>query len=305
VTTSILSQTSRRDFIRNLGAAGAAVALLGQGRAAAAAGKDGWNCRVGVCNSAGNWEQLKQAGCDYVEDGVGRLLNPRASEEEFQKTWADAKAKQATILACNGFLPGELKLVGPEIKHDEAVAYATKAFERAQKVGFRIIVLGSGGARKVPEGFERAKAEDQFVTFLRKLAPIAADHGITVAMESLNRSETNFGNTVAECYRFARAVDHAGFKLTADMYHMLREEEGPEILTRLKGSLVHCHVAEKKDRTPPGTAGDDFKPYLRALRELGYNGGISLECRWKTFAQELAPAVAALRLQIAEVQKEA
>ena len=86
------------------------------------------------------------------------------------------------------------------------------------------------------------------------------------------------------------------------MYHMLKEDEGPDSLLAAGAKVVHCHIAEKAQRTPPGTAGDDFKPYLRALKKLNFRGGISLECRWKNFAQEVGPALAALKTQIEAVR---
>ena len=61
--------------------------------------------------------------------------------------------------------------------------------------------------------------------------------------------------------------------------------------------IVHCHIAEKQDRTPPGVMGDDFKPYLNALKKINYKGRISLECRWKNLETELPVAVKVLREQ--------
>jgi sugar phosphate isomerase/epimerase len=86
---------------------------------------------------------------------------------------------------------------------------------------------------------------------------------------------------------------------------MLRENEDPSVLIEAGSRIVHCHVSEKADRTAPGVKGDDFKPYLRALKKAGFSGRISLECRWKNQKDELAPAVAALRQQIEAVSAEA
>ena len=65
---------------------------------------------------------------------------------------------------------------------------------------------------------------------------------------------------------------------------MLRENEGPDALVDAGPLLRHVHIAEKDRRTPPGVAGDDFRPYLRALRRAGYAGDISIECRWDDLA---------------------
>lgn len=61
--------------------------------------------------------------------------------------------------------------------------------------------------------------------------------------------------------------------------------------------LVHLHIAEKTKRTPPGTAGDDFTPYFRALKEIGYDGLLSIECRWDDMAGQLSRAVRTLNEQ--------
>ncbi len=297
---------TRREFLRHLAAGAGLVAsglLVPDARSAPKAGE--WTCGVGVCGSSSQWEIIRKAGCSYVEESVGKLLNPKLPDAEFAAVADQFKAKGIPVKACNSFLPGDLKLVGPDPKHDEAVRYATKALERAKLLSIPIVVLGSGAARKVPEGFDRAKAEAQFIEVARKLGEAGQAHGVTVAMESLNRGETNFGNTLRECLKLINAINHPRVRLVADMYHMLKEDEGPEIITEAGAKIVHCHIAEKAQRTPPGTAGDDFKPYLRALKKAGFLGNISLECRWKNLAQEITPAVAALKAQLDAVGAEA
>lgn len=289
---------SRRHFTRTLLLAGAGCLSWPQYRLFAAAQ---WNCPLGACSSSDNWAALKNAGADYVEDGVGRLLKPNAPDAEVSKVLDELKAKNTPVPVCNSFLPGELKLVGSDAKPDAVVEYATRAFARAKEVGIGIIVLGSGGARKVPDGFDRAKAEEQFVAILKRLGAAADPFGVTVAMESLNRSETNFGNALRDCRRYIDAAGHPRVKLVADLYHMLRENEGPDAILEAGSRIVHVHVAEKAERTPPGTAGDDFKPYLAALKKAGYSGRMSLECRWKDFKAQVGPALAAFKAQITAV----
>jgi len=287
---------SRRKFSQALLLAGAGCLTLSRTRLLAATQ---WSPPVGACASADSWAVLKKAGADYVEDGVGRLLKPNAPEADIARALADLKANDIPVPVCNSFLPGDLKLVGAEAKHDAVLEYATKAFERAKKAGIGIIVLGSGGARKVPDAFDRAKAEEQFVAVLKRLGAAAEPLGITVAMESLNRGETNFGNTLRDCLRCVNAAAHPRIKLVADLYHMMCENEGPDAILEAGSRIVHVHVAEKAERTPPGVAGDDFKPYLAALKKVGFSGRMSLECRWKDFNAEISPALAAFKAQIA------
>jgi len=50
---------------------------------------------------------------------------------------------------------------------------------------------------------------------------------VTLSVEALQRSETNFLNRVSQAARLVRAVQHESVRLTADVFHMLREDEGP------------------------------------------------------------------------------
>jgi len=297
-TKSPATPWSRRKFGRALVLAGAA-SLTWPGDRLLAASQ--WTCPVGACSSVENWPALKKAGADYVEDSVGRLLKPNAPEAEIAKVLEALRTNAIPVPVCNGFLPGDLKLVGAEARHDAVIEYATKAFERAKKVGIGIIVLGSGGARKVPDGFDRAKAEEQFIAILKRLGAAAEPFGVTVAMESLNRGETNFGNALRDCLRYVNAADHPRVKLVADLYHMMRENEGPDAILEAGSRIVHVHLAEKAKRTPPGTAGDDFKPYIAALKKVGFSGRMSLECNWMDFNVEVGPGLAAFKAQLATV----
>ena len=51
----------------------------------------------------------------------------------------------------------------------------------------------------------------------------------------------------------------------------------------------------------PGVEGDDFRPYFKALKAIGYEGGISIECNWKNFAEELPKAQRVLREQLKSI----
>ena len=163
------------------------------------------------------------------------------------------------------------------------------------------IVWGSGESRKIPGGFGRAAAEEQFTSLAGKVASIAGRFRVVLALEPLNSGETNFINNLGEGAAFVEAVRHPSFRLLADVYHMLRENESPDALEAYGGHLRHCHIAEKAQRTPPGTAGDDFRPFLRALKKVDYKGGLSIECRWEYLDKQLQAAIQYLKKQVAEI----
>ena len=235
----------------------------------------------GVCTSMANAGKLKSCGYSYLEGSVQRDLMPGSPEADFllKKTEWDTCA--LPVIACNGFLPGTLKVTGPKVNQDTVLRYAEVAFRRAASLGIRTIVFGSSGARSIPEGFSREEARAQFVSLLKAMGPIAGKYGIMVAIENLQKSETNFINTVGEAASIAKEVNHPNIRILADIFHMMREKEGPEALIDARDFLVHCHIAEIGQRTAPGMAGDDFRSYFAALKEIGYQGGISIEGSWK------------------------
>ena len=259
--------------------------------------------RIGLCGGLGhNEDLLLAAGVDYCEAGVAGNLQPLRPDADFKPFKDAARRSCLPVAAANGFFPGELKLVGPEADIENALAYTRVAFERAEQLGIKTVVLGSGGARNIPDGFNRKKAFRQFVALCKGIGPIAEAHGIVVAIEPLRTQETNFINSVREGLEIVRAAGHPCIKVLADFYHMTQVGEGPDALIEAGSDLVHCHIAENARRTAPATDGDDFTPYLQALKDIGYKGGISMECGWDDFDSQIIPAVAEIRRQISTLK---
>ena len=245
---------------------------------------------LGVCASPEDAEAVAAAGFNYLEPSVGGFLVPEDSSEDFAPKLELAKASCLPLCCANGFYPPHIKLTGPHADIDRALEYADVAFERAAMVGITTIVLGSGGARQIPDGFDRVKARAQFVELLRRMGPLAREHGITVVIEPLRAKECNFINSVREGTSIACEVAHPNVGVLADIYHMTQAGEGPDAIVEAGNMLKHCHIAENARRTPPGVDGDDFGAYFDALGQIGYTGRVSVECSWDDFGAQLPVA---------------
>lgn len=251
---------------------------------------------LGCCASADEAQLLADAGFAYQEISIGAFLMPEASDGEFAANLAWAKTGPLPIISGNGYYPASIKLTGPEADLERALNYARTAITRAEQVGLEYMVLGSGGAREIPEGFPYEEAEAQFVQLLKEMGPIAAEHGITIVIEPLRTQETNFINSVREGTAICRKVGHPNVCVLADFYHMAQVGEDAGAIVEAGSLLRHCHIAECGERTAPGVKGDDFTPYFKALKEIGYTGNISIECGWED--EQLAPALAEMKRQI-------
>ena len=254
----------------------------------------------GACRGLGDVPLMKELGYDFFENGVGGMLVPDKSDDEWARRREAILAAPLPLRSCNGFLPGRFRLTGPKASFAEPLAYAEKACRRADEVGMKTIVFGSGGARNAPAGYPKEKAVAQFTEFCRRLALRIAGCHVTVVLEPLQPKEANFLNFVREGVRICRAVGSPRICVLADIFHMEQGGEGAASIVVAGKRLKHCHIAEKGTRTAPGlkTDGSEFVPYFEALKSIGYAGGVSCECDWgkkKDLAKNLATALATMK----------
>lgn len=259
--------------------------------------------QVGVATSRTNDSLLHAAGYDYIEENVQKLLSPAIPEDTFRVHLAQLKKMQCKVQACNVFFPGEIRLTGNNVNEQQVLTYVDGVMARAKRAGIGLIVLGSGGSRRLPDNYNKDSATLQFIGLCRKIAVVAGKYDCVIAIENLNSTETNFVNTLEEANNIVTAVHHPNFKLTADIYHMLKEHESPDMIKKAAKNLVHCHIAEREKRTAPGSTGNDVTPYIAALASIHYTGRISLECRWENMSQQVKPTLDYMHDQIKTAYK--
>lgn len=254
-----------------------------------------------VCTKITNYPAVAAAGYDYVEPSVGDFLMPDKSDGEFEENLKLMSQTGTKIISCVNFIPAKLKIVGDETLHDEIIVWATTVFERAKKANIPYIVFGSGGARRVPDGFDKQEATAQFTGLCKKLAPIAQKNNVIVVIEPLNTAETNLINSLKEGAEIVKAVNHPNVQLLCDIYHMMRDNEPAGEIVKYGSYIKHCHIAEKETRSAPGTKEDDFTEYFKALKQINYQGCVSIEARWENFEQQFAPALQYMKQQFASL----
>ncbi len=247
--------------------------------------------RFGICGSPGASAAIKAAGWDYVEGNVQGLLQGELPDEQW-KAGNAAKTSAIPILAANCLVPGNLKITGPQADLGKLRSYMSRVLERAPKIGARTLVFGSGGARQVPEGFDRETARRQILDFLRMSAELASPHDVVIVCEPLNRKECNIINSVAEAMTYVRAVDHPNFQCLVDSYHFWLEDEPLENLRQAMPWIKHVHLADKVGRVAPGLSGQsDYAPFFKVLKEGNYSGLISFEGKAMNDFPATAPKV--------------
>lgn len=233
--------------------------------------------QFGVCGDPSRADIAARASYDYAEWSVSGLLKPLDSEEAFREALAQARAVGIPFPVVNGFIPTRMKITGPEVDPSSLESYVGTAMIRAEEAGVEVVVFGSGGARRIPDGFDADRAHEQLVRFAGMAGRIAAEHGVTVVVEPLNLAECNVLNTVAECADLVNEVDHPGLRLLVDAYHLLKDNDRCEDVAANGPLLRHVHIATVPNRRAPGAEECDFIPFFQALATAGYSGRISIE----------------------------
>lgn len=252
--------------------------------------------KIGVCGGPGVAAEAARAGFDYFEWSVQTFLQPQADRAAFLRALEQVRAAPLPCEVCNCLLPASLKVVGPQVDLPALERYVAVACERAAEAGVAIIVFGSGGARMVPEDFERGQAGEQLAAFLRLAALPAQRHGVTIVVEPLRRAECNIYNTVSECAAAVRAAQSPAIRLLADSYHWAQNGETADDIVAAAPLLRHLHVATAANRRAPGAEPcPALDTFLATVRRIDYRGRISFEGKLGDAAAELPAAAAVLR----------
>lgn len=236
---------------------------------------------------------LRDAGCDYYEPGVARavMAGDAASFDDDLARWFSGGLEPRSA---NTFVPGDLPVVGPAVDEAAIEAYFKEAVRRARALGLETIVFGSGGARRIPEGFDRGEATEQFAAALRLAAEVASPD-ITIAAEHLRKAETNLMNSLAEAAELVAGVGAENLALVVDIYHLLEEHEDVGVVRDAGRYIRHVHVSSPARQAPSDADVETLLSLFAVLAEIGYDRRCSIECRWDDLATQAAPALEAVR----------
>jgi D-psicose/D-tagatose/L-ribulose 3-epimerase len=189
-----------------------------------------------------------------------------------------ARAHGLGVSVCAVIGPGRDLLLAGEA--ERGIAYLRSCIEVAQTLGSPTVAGPFYSAvgrcwRSTPA--ERERDVDQVARTLRSLGAYAADHGVVLGVETLNRFETSFLNTTAQALELIGRVDHPAVGVALDLFHLgIEEKRVGDALRAAGGRLVHLQVAEN-DRGTPGTGSLPWADVAAALREIQYSGRVVIE----------------------------
>jgi len=217
--------------------------------------------------------KIKAAGFDGVE--VPLFRPAEFATADIKKGLAE-NSLECTI--CSVLTAGLSMLSEDSSVRKRTRVHMEDCVKTAADVGAKIIA----GPLYSPVGYlpgRRRTAEEWkwAVDCYQSLAPVLTQYGVTIAIEPLNRFETYFLNTAEDTVAFCNQVGHPNVGILFDTFHANIEEKDIAQAYRTVGRhLKHVHTCEN-DRGIPGTGHVEWKPVFQALRDINYNGWLTIE----------------------------
>lgn len=245
--------------------------------------------RFAICNEVFQDWRIEEAcafagraGYDAIEIAPFTLANrvtdlSAADRARVRQAAADARLVVSGIHWVLAQAEG-MHLTSPDVAtRERTAAYLVALVDFCADLGGQVIVVGSPKQRSLIEGvaFEQgwAWAGQVFRDAVRR----AEERGVTICFEPLAPSETNFINTAAEAVRFVGQFGSPAFRIILDVKAMCSEAKPiPQIIRESWPHFAYVH-ANDCNLKGPGFGDVDFVPIAAALREVGYDGTVSVE----------------------------
>jgi sugar phosphate isomerase/epimerase len=228
---------------------------------------------------------LEQAGA-AAREGFA-FLQPAG---DLVGSWSDEEfLRQKTLLAERGIactvsavpLPAAVRVTQRGFNLYVWMEYLKKALQRLAALGCRRLVWSDGRARVLPVEGELAGLKEQLLQFLYVLCEVAGNHGLTVLVEPLGPRRTNFLNSLKEIGEFLPRVGKENLRAALSLRELEPMGESLAELAGYRELIAHVQLedprpaAEARACPRPGD-GYDYRPFLQALKAMGYAGGICL-----------------------------
>ena len=264
-----------------------------------------WNIKFGVSTwlwtspftteSIALFPKIKLMGFDAVEIPI-----EYPEKIDAKKVKAALEANELEPIVCGAFGPSRDLTNDDPAVHENCFQYIRQGLDLCNEWDATFLAgpmySAVGKARMLSPELRKIEWE-RAVTNLHKVCKMAQDRKLEIALEPLNRFESDMVNTAEDVLRLIKDINHPAAKVLLDGFHMAIEERNIEhAISSVGDKLIHVQVSENY-RGTPGTGQTPWDAFKKGLKNINYKGVISIEsftpdikelagavCIWKTLA---------------------
>jgi D-psicose/D-tagatose/L-ribulose 3-epimerase len=201
------------------------------------------------------------------------------------------------VTICGAFGPNRDLSSEDETVRKAGLAYLRRCIDFAQALGSPFVsgpmYAAVGNTRLIDASARRAQWKRSAAN-LKVAAAYAAERSVKLAIEPLNRFETDLINTVGQGLRMIDEIAAENVGLLLDTFHMnIEEKDIPAAIHLASGLIVEFHACSN-DRGTPGEDHLPWKMIAEALRSVRYDGPVVIEA-FTPKVREIARAVSIWR----------
>ncbi|MCM2533342.1 sugar phosphate isomerase/epimerase [Neobacillus pocheonensis] len=237
-------------------------------------------------------DKVKNIGFDYLEICIEdpETIDVAAIRNHLNKTGVQA-------LVCGAFGPNRDISSEDAAIREQGIEYIKTCIDIAAELGSPLVsgpMYSATGKTRLLTPDEKKQQWDWAAENMKIVADYAAEKSIRLAVEILNRFETDFINTVQQGLEFLELVDCDNVGFLLDTFHMNLEEKDIAEAIKLAGSKIFNFHSCENDRGTPGTGHIPWNEVFQALKEISYDGPVVIES-FTTEIKEIARAVSQWR----------
>lgn len=256
--------------------------------------------KIGVCSPIDRVDHLEKLGYDQLELSIGAISEmDEAQLAALKERLADRKIK---VKSANCMLHGSLPQAYQDAGLEKIGAYLAMVMPKMKYLGITTAVFGSGFQRRMPEDMPMEQQRQIIRDLLTVMEAEARKNGITIAVEPLNKKETNMLLTTEEAMSYIRELNLPNLRLLVDLYHFYCEGESLDRIREYGPYIKHIHIAEPTCRSFMRPCDEyDYKEFLNALHDVGYDGALMFEGGGEDYDTGIAETYPVLRGLVEEI----
>jgi sugar phosphate isomerase/epimerase len=240
-------------------------------------------------------EDIAAAGYDCAELHIREIMG--LDDVEYK---AALKKVKDLALPCEVYdnpIPLDVVIADPAFDMVHWKEFLKKGAYRTSEMGARYYVFGNGRTRRLPVEGDVKRAHDQLMEFMDIMCDIAAEHNITVLLEPLGPSFSNFINSIPEAVDFIDSFGKHNLKTFCDLRHLIAINGDLEDIVKYEKYIKHIHIdypySNFPERFIPSLEdGFDYAPFLDVLKKICYKEIISIEAStFKNFKEDIAGGI--------------